>query len=127
MPRVAPYQIDNLQAVRVDQHTPGRITVSECGGGYRLADPREKDPYYATIGVAIQRHPHPTLGVGGISDDTAKANAMLWAAAPDLLDAAKQVVEALACDAGGVHRCDCNASTAALRLLRAAIDKAEGK
>jgi hypothetical protein len=60
--------------------TPGPIIVEESAGGYVLKAESVGAGYYAGIGGATQRDPHPVHG-SGISRETALANATLWAAA----------------------------------------------
>jgi hypothetical protein len=43
------------------------------------------NPYFSTLAMVTQRDPNPVHG-GGISEETAKANAHLIAAAPELLE-----------------------------------------
>jgi hypothetical protein len=69
--------------------------------------------HYANIAIAIQRDPHPQHR-GGIDAATAVANARLIAAAPELLNALKQLV-------------DTPVSDSAYRAARATIARAEGE
>lgn len=67
-------------------HTPGPIALEEVTGGFALKATSVGKGYYSSIGTATQRDPHPRHG-GGIDWDTAKANARLWAAGPQMLEA----------------------------------------
>jgi hypothetical protein len=69
------------------KHTPGPLTYAPTVGGYGI--------YRADnwpIAVAVQRDDNPVRG-GFIADSEAKANAMLFAASPDLLALARQYAE----------------------------------
>jgi hypothetical protein len=101
--------------------TPGPITVEESAGGYVLKSESVGAGYYAGIGGATQRDPHPVDG-GGISRETALANATLWGAAPQLLEALK-LAEAHLLPA----RAGSPAGERALVAVRAAIAKATGE
>ena len=77
------------------KHTPGPWIVRDNGEGWVcpiIDSPSVGGGYYASIATATQRDPHPREG-GGISTTTARANARLIAAAPDLLAALEKAVE----------------------------------
>lgn len=71
------------------------------GGDYAIVDSSG-----AIIGEAIHR-------VGPTATRPAAANARLWAAAPDLLEALKACVEQHECD--GAESCPCHAGLAAIK------------
>lgn len=77
------------------KHTPGPWGIVEPSANYasRLikADSVGKG-YYGFIATATSRDPHPVHG-GGISEATAQANARLIAAAPDMLNMLKRILE----------------------------------
>ena len=77
------------------KHTPGPWIVRDDGMDYVcpiIDSPSVGKGYYASIATATQRDPHPREG-GGIPIATARANARLIAAAPDLLAAMEKAVE----------------------------------
>ena len=77
------------------KHTPGPWAVRDDGMDYAcpiIDSPSVGRGYYASIATATQRDPHPREG-GGIPIATARANARLIAAAPDLLAALEKAVE----------------------------------
>ena len=72
--------------VRVsDEHTNN--------GGLLVADSVGRG-YFSAVGHATQRDPNPIHG-GGISHETARANAHLWAASPDMYEALRDVLDEL--------------------------------
>ena len=92
-------------------------------GGLLVADSVGRG-YFSAVGHATQRDPNPVHG-GGISQETARANAHLWAAAPamyEALQAARDVcVPAHAEDENGPCLCRrCEAG----RLVVTALAKA---
>jgi hypothetical protein len=100
----------------MSKHTPGPWVVRDDGHDYLwpLIDAENVGAgHYASIAIAIQRDPHPQHR-GGIDAATAAANARLIAAAPELLNALKQLV-------------DTPVSDSAYRAARAAIARAEGE
>lgn len=81
----------------MSEHTPGPWAVRDDGYDYPCP-PIDAEAvgrgYYASVANAIQRDPHPQHG-GGISRQTAAANARLIAAAPDLLAACRHAMDCL--------------------------------
>ena len=76
------------------KHTPGPWIVRDNGEGWVcpvIDSPNIGKGYFASLATATQRDPHPREG-GGISTTTARANARLIAAAPDLLAALEKAV-----------------------------------
>lgn len=105
-------------------HTPGPIEFEERTGGYVLRAPavgpaQPEYGHYQTIGSATQRNPHPKHG-GGVSMETANANARLWAAAPDLLSACEAALVVLTGGDEFISAAD------AVTVLEAAVAKAVG-
>jgi hypothetical protein len=79
------------EMVMETKHTLGPIVIRESTGGYTLcADSvgpaKPEGGHYQVIGSATQREPHPKHG-GGVTWETAQANAALWAAAPAMFAA----------------------------------------
>jgi hypothetical protein len=81
-----------------------RVRSEPSAGGFVIESPDVGKGYYSGVGHATQRDPHPRDG-GGISAEVAKANATLWAAAPKLLDALKEIRSHR--DIGKGSTCDC--------------------
>lgn len=105
------------------KHTPGPLTYAETTGGYTIRSESVGKGYFSSVGHATQRDPNPQHG-GGISHETAEANARLWSTAPDLLEALRRARSyvSMLCEEG--HRL---ASRADLDAVDAAIAKAEGR
>jgi hypothetical protein len=102
------------------KHTTGPLTYASTVGGYGI--------YRADnwpIAVAVQRDDNPVRG-GGIADSEAKANAVLFAAAPDLLALAHQYAEECG-DCAGARVCPDDEPCAACADVWAVIDKVEGR
>ena len=81
------------------KHTPGPWAVRDDGMDYTcpiIDSPSVGRGYYASIATATQRDPHPREG-GGIPIATARANARLIAAAPDLMEAIVRLEFAAQC------------------------------
>ena len=117
------------------KHTPGPWAVRDDGMDYTcpiIDSPSVGKGYYASIATATQRDPHPREG-GGIPIATARANARLIAAAPDLLAALEGVMNG--CVYGEISQLPGEfcwkersaPSIAALDQARAAIAKANGE
>ena len=68
--------------------TPGPWSINR---EHEYCGVRIDGPNGRSIGHAIQRDEHPTLGCG-ISQQQAQANALLMTAAPDLLEVAEMVL-----------------------------------
>lgn len=105
-------------------------------GGYVIESPDVGHGYFSGVGCATQRDPNPIHG-GGISDETARANAALWAAAPEMREALgddlagrpfavllEEAANALSAAGGGPLE-DCLRAKAA--AVHAALAKAEGR
>lgn len=67
-------------------HTAGPIEVEPCGGGWVLRSDAVGRDHWGNVGLATQRDAHPVHG-GGVSPETARANALLWAGAAGMLQA----------------------------------------
>ena len=105
------------------EHTQGPIIVGEVCGGFKLSAESVGAGYFGSIGCATQRDPHPVHG-GGISRDTALANATLWAAASLLLASLDELValyaDAIGEELGEHADCECIGCDA-LNRARAAL------
>ena len=100
-------------------HTPGPWIVRDDEMDYAcpiIDSASVGRGYYASIATATQRDPHPREG-GGISIATARANARLIAAAPDLLAALEKAVER--CDEPEAWSADARAAIAKATGVRA--------
>lgn len=77
----------------MSKHSPGPWTVfNNQNSFWQIQSAAVGKGYYSTIGSFCQRDTHPTHG-GAIANETAKANATLAAAAPEMLEALKFLVE----------------------------------
>ena len=104
-------------------HSPGPWTVFNNGNNFfQVQSAAVGKGYYSTIGSFCQRDNHPEHG-GRINTETAKANAQLAAAAPDLLALLKEWDEPGAC---GCDTAMCRGTCLPART-RDAIAKATGE
>ena len=110
--------------------TQGPIAVEEVCGGFKMSTESVGSGHFGSIGCATQRDPHPIHG-GGISSETALANATLWSAAELLLAACEEVLvgstragRCVFCDVSvnDEHAVDCPTIP-----VRASIRMAKGK
>ena len=91
-------------------HTQGPIAVEEVCGGFKLSAESVGSGHFGSIGCATQRDPHYVHG-GGISRETALANATLWAASPQLLASLEELIalysDAIGEEMGEHNECEC--------------------
>ena len=114
----------DFSAIVAAKHTRAPITITEVVGGFALQAESVGKGYYSNIGIAMQRDPQPLNG-GGISQETAAANAKLTAASPMLRAAAGLLVDELAAMHRHYHpECKAGCPThLALDVGRAALKK----
>ena len=110
------------------QHTPGPWRYDESAP----YDGRSKGYIRESVGQEVIGRRNAGRAVcrvtGVFGDDTMRANARLIAAAPDLLDALRALLKAVAgLDAPMVTEHEAERREPALRAARAALAKAEGR
>jgi len=86
------------------KHTPGPWKISNESASPLINSDAVGIGYFGNIAIAIQRDSNPVHG-GGISKDTALANAKLIAAAPEMLELLKQINSALEYSDAHCHLC----------------------
>lgn len=116
-----------MDAAKKSSHTPGPWQLAGFGTIYSPGLPPTTDHRLPTA-YEVARVPFRPKDALGVSDSESQANARLIAAAPDLLEALRVVVETedKARHPGLTKEGWCCPSSYAVSIARAAIAKAEG-